>query len=74
MAEDTPNSEQAQGAPESVAAPEIARKLPQEYGEYDVDADVGNVPAILIWIFVLVVLWGIFAWIPFFGGVPGSAW
>lgn len=45
-----------------------------EYGEYEVDADVGNVPALLIWIFVGVLLWGIFSWVPFFGGVEGSQW
>lgn len=45
-----------------------------EYGEYEVDADVGNVPSLLIWIFVGVLLWGIFSWVPFFGGVEGSQW
>ena len=61
-----------QTAPEADATE--ARKIAAEYGEYDVDADVGNVPALLIWIFVLVVLWGVFAWVPFFGGVEGSQW
>ena len=35
-------------------------------GESDPDADIGNVPIVLIWAFVLILLWGIFSWIPFF--------
>lgn len=52
----------------------VAATTAVEYGEYDVDADVGNVPALLIWIFVAVLTWGIFAWVPFFGGAPGGQW
>ena len=47
---------------------------PREYGEFEVDADVGNVPGLLIWVFAFILLWGIFAWVPFFGGVKGSYW
>ncbi|MEO7992958.1 MAG: hypothetical protein ABI743_01055 [bacterium] len=56
---------------EEIAAAAAAQR---DYGEMEVDADVGNVPPGLIWVFVFVVLWGIFAWIPFFGGAPGSYW
>lgn len=66
-----------EGTPMSAApAEEVAPAAApvREYGEYEVDADVGNVPPLLIWIFVFVLLWGIFSWIPFFGGVQGSQW
>ncbi|HYE77004.1 MAG TPA: hypothetical protein VEI97_03370 [bacterium] len=72
MADPTPSLEAK--AEEHAQAAEGGRGLTREYGEYEVDADVGNVPPALIWIFVFVLLWGIFSWVPFFGGVEGSLW